>query len=59
MIDNAYDLSMLRRDPMDIELTSVTKNFLLLCLNAEACVDQGSVPVPPPGHVMPHGVPLH
>ena len=44
---------------MDIELTSVTKNFLLLCLNAEACVDQGCVPVPPLGHVMPHGVPLH
>ena len=30
-----------------------------LCVYAEAGVDQGGVPVPPLGQMMPHGVPLH
>ena len=44
---------------MDVELTSVTIDILLLCFDAEACVNQGGVPVPPPRHVVPHGVALH
>ena len=60
MIDNVYDLiSMLRRDSMVVELTSVTMDFLLLCFDAKAGVDESCVPVSPPRHVMPHGVPLH